>query len=173
MPVAKQQGVNKFLVKKKKNRGKREGIAKRRDVFTSDRQTGAVRFDTSAPPFVLIVYPVCLLTRVTTPSFVPPLLFAGLARVYRPFIGFPVRICLPAKFRRTTSEAGGCYHSRDSAVAKPFVRNFVDAIPHGRRYMCRICTSIFSLNNRPLREIVKRKGAFSFLRERRYRVVSI
>lgn len=30
--------------------------------------------------------------------------------------------------------------SRDSAVAKPFVRNFVDAIPRGRRYTCRICT---------------------------------
>ena len=33
------------------------------------------------------------------------MLFGESVRVYRPFVGFPVRICLSAKFRRTTSEA--------------------------------------------------------------------
>lgn len=37
--------------------------------------------------------------------------------------------------------------SRDSVVAKPLVRNFVDAILHSRRYTCRICTFRSSPDN--------------------------
>lgn len=37
--------------------------------------------------------------------------------------------------------------SRDSVVAKPLVRNFVDAIPHSRRYTCRVCTFRSSPDN--------------------------
>lgn len=49
----------------------------------------------------------------------------------------------------------------DSAVAKPLVRNFVDAIPRGRRYTCRICT----LRSQPRTTIAPRCIVSRFLQK--------
>lgn len=81
----------------------------------------------------------CLLTGLPR-RLVPTRVVRNVIRVHRPFVGFPLRICLSAKFRRGTSGLGSGTQRCDSAVAKPLVRNFVDAIPRGRRYTCRICT---------------------------------
>lgn len=98
---------------------------------------GSVCFDSLH--FVLIaVCPILRLNRchdfVGVTSHRSETLFVYIGRSSDFRYGF---VC-PQSFARGTSELVGW---RDSAVAKPLVRNFVDAIPRGRRYTCRICTS--------------------------------
>lgn len=84
-----------------------------------------------AAPFVLIVYPIYLLTRGTTPSLVAKRYSAN----HRVYIGrssdFRCGFVCPQSFAALHQRRPP--QSRDSAVAKPVVRNFVDAISHGTR----------------------------------------
>jgi len=127
-------------------------------VCARTHEVQPVCFDTSELPFVLIVYQICFRPWHRSVTRFPTLL--AQCSVYR-------GPCACSACGFVCSQSSGALHQRclprscDPAVARPLVRNFVDATPRRARYIPvyirRICTSRRSLAEataRPTRRIV-------------------